>query len=146
MTARAARAPRKALTSDELRKPSIKLAMRGVRAALAEGFERGVALLGIFTDARRLAREAVADQWAAQRDRPGVEAALARWEQQVFDAASAVERFIREASYTWLNRLSAIRALEVRGLVRPIASLDEIGTRPLAAYLNEKDSGRGYAG
>ena len=95
----------KAITADELRKSSIKSAVKSARDALKDGFERRLALLGIFSDGKRIAREEVADQWAAQRDRPGIEAALGRWEQQGFDSAGAVERFIREASYTWLNRL-----------------------------------------
>ena len=128
---------RKALTADEVSKSALKAAVRAGRDALSSGLEARLASLGVFRDGKRIAREAVADQWTAQRVRPGIEAALDRWEQQGFNAGAAVDRFIREASYTWLNRLSAIRALEVRGLIRPIASLDKSHRPSIVALVAE---------
>lgn len=115
---------------DEYRKGLIRGAVQDGRRALASGLESRLAGLGIFLDSKRIPIEDIPDQWVARRERPWVEAALGRWKQQGFTAAQSVERFIREASYTWLNRLAAIRALEARGLSRPIASLDGAGARP----------------
>ena len=123
------RAKGKIAAPDEERKSSIKSVVQRTRQALSEGLEQRLATLGVFTNGPRLAASALPSQWEAQRERPAIDAALARWEAQGFEPAAAVGRFIRESSYTWLNRLAAIRALEVRGLSRPIASLDQASAR-----------------
>ena len=96
----------KSVTTDDIRELLIKSVVQRSRRVLVEGLEQHLASLGIFKNGTRLDVSSLPDQWEAQRERLAIDAALARWESQGFDQAAAVDRFTRESSYTWLNRLA----------------------------------------
>lgn len=49
-----------------------------------------------------------------------IEFAIEKLEKGGFDKSKAVKEYIKEVSYTYLNRLAALRAMEVRGLIGEI--------------------------
>ncbi len=116
-------------TSEEQRKAAIRTAVSDARRALSFGIGEALARLGVFADGKRVPLSALPAPWLAAAVRPAVDAAIDRWLSQGYSPAGAVEHYVREASYTWLNRLSAVRALSARGLMEPVLSLDPSGSR-----------------
>ena len=78
-------------SADDVRKLLIKSVVQRSRRVLVEGLEQRLASLGIFKNGTRLDVSSLPDQWEAQRERPAIDAALARWESQGFDQAAAVD-------------------------------------------------------
>lgn len=54
--------------------------------------------------------------------RAGLERLLINEQAAGLEATEAVERLVREAAFTWLNRLAALKMLEARHLMRPCIS------------------------
>lgn len=52
------------------------------------------------------------------RRRREIEAAVAHEQARGASSQEAVDRFVRETAFTWLNRLAALRMMEARGLIR----------------------------
>jgi hypothetical protein len=118
--------------ADEHRKSAIRSAVADARRALGAGIEQALGSVGIFSDGTRVPLDQLPDRWKAARLRPSADAALDRWLAQDYTPPEAVAHFVREASYTWLNRLAAIRALAARGQIVTLAALDDTGTRSQA--------------
>jgi hypothetical protein len=122
-------------TAEEQRKAAIRSAVADARRALSSGISETLARLGVFADGKRVELASLPAPWLASAVRPAVDAAVDRWLSQGYNAAGAVERYVREASYTWLNRLAAVRALSARGLMEPVLALDPSGSRTHAMAL-----------
>ena len=55
-----------------------------------------------------------------ENNRKNIEKAIAKLEKGGFEKDKAVMEYIKEVSYTYLNRLAALRVMEVRGLIDEI--------------------------
>jgi hypothetical protein len=120
-----------ARSSDELRKTQIRTVTQRARKALEAGIFGALRTHGIFENGKCVPSGDLPDHWMAASDRPALDAAIARWERQSQTPTEAVARFAREACYTWLNRLAAVRMLESRRLIaKPIARLDPKSNLP----------------
>jgi len=105
---------------DEITKRAIKKTILALRKLLEK--EDITAVLkqhGIFPDGRRVPAEKIAllnDAGRARRER--LEAILEREiKSAANDPKAGVERYCREVTFTYLNRLIALRCMEVRGLI-----------------------------
>ncbi len=124
-------------TTDEQRKAAIRTAVAAARRALSDGLQKALADVGVLADGTRIPPDDLPDPWEAAKVRPAVDATLERWQARGFAPRDAVARYVREASYTWLNRLAAVHALSAHGLIAPLARLEESGRSQLLGSLLE---------
>jgi len=102
---------------------------------------------GLFTDAPPLERDELQLTPAREADYRRLLDAIRREARAMGEGDAvtpgAVERYVREAGGTWINRLAALRTLEAQGLLRPAATLlaDEYGgLTPRAHQLREREA------
>lgn len=95
--------------------------------------ERRLAEIGVWRD--RPAKPAGELAYRSAEDREArrvVDAFLKNRVEAGLDRAQAVEEFVREAAYTWANRILALRCMEVRGLIDEVILQKEVyGRRSL---------------
>ncbi len=89
--------------------------------------EHRLAEIGVWRD--RPAKPASELAYRAAEDREArrvVDAFLESRTEAGLDRAQAVEEFVREAAYTWANRLLALRCMEARGLIDEVILQKEV--------------------
>ena len=92
----------------------LRLAVTRCRTLLEEDFQNQLeGTLGVYTDGR-VAPEASLPQLDARglRDRRGIVAAVEHLQSGGLDPADAVAQFVREAAFSTLNRLTALKLME----------------------------------
>ena len=124
-------------TADEQRKVAIRTAVLAARRALTIGLQKALTDAGVLPDGTRMSLHDLPEPWGPAKVRPAIDAALDRWQARGYSPSDAVERYVREAGYTWLNRLAATRALSAHGLIAPLGRLEESGRSPLLGALLE---------
>ena len=102
-------------------KKSIKSTILECRDILEKDIEQVLINYGVYVDKdwvnirdlKNLSEE-------QEKNRKNIEAVIEKLQKGGFDKSKAVMEYIKEVSYTYLNRLAALRVMEVRGLIDEI--------------------------
>lgn len=112
-------------------KKSIKSTILECRNILEEDIEQALINYGIYVnkdwvnmrDLKNLSEE-------EEKKRKGIEAVIEKLQKGGFNKSKAIVEYIKEVAYTYLNRLAALRVMEVRGLIDEILiSRDKYGNK-----------------
>ncbi len=123
--------------------------VKDVRERIVDSLGKQLVAQGLFRDAPPLDEQQLTLTAEQRRIRPQLLEAITRQGRAVGKEGitpEAVSRFVREAGGTWVNRLAALRALEVRGFLDPPAALcsEEYGDNsPRGQLLRERAAGEG---
>ena len=102
-------------------KKSVKSTILECRDILEKDIEQSLINYGIYVnqewiDIRSL--DNISEE--QEKDREKIEESIAKLQKGGFEKRQAVIEYIKEVSYTYLNRLAALRSMEVRGLIDEI--------------------------
>jgi hypothetical protein len=118
---------------DKKRRNNLRRVINQCRKILEEDVEKRLAYYGILTDGTFLELnklEHLNDEEIEIRKR--IELAIEKELVGGLDKKEAVHRYIRHTAFTFLNRVAALRAMEVRGLIKEtIIQRNEYGGRSL---------------
>jgi type I restriction-modification system DNA methylase subunit len=116
---------------DKERRNNLRRVINQCRKILEEDFEKELAYFGIKADGNFLELselEHLSEENIKTRKR--IESAIEKESVGGLDKKQAVQRYIRHTSFTFLNRIAALRAMEVRGLIKEaIIQRNEYGGR-----------------
>jgi len=118
---------------DKDRRNNLRRVINQCRKILEEDVERGLAYYGILTDGTFLELDKLEHLNAEEIEiRKRIEVAIEKELVGGLDKKEAVHRYIRHTVFTFLNRIAALRAMEVRGLIKEtIIQRSEYGGRSL---------------
>lgn len=133
---------------EKSRRDALRVVINAVRKEVEDSLARQMTVFGLNRDSAPIPREDLALPPDREPLYPRLLDAVKRHGRALGNAgivtAAAVSRFVREAGGTWVNRLAALRAMEVRGLlVPPAAFISEEygGTSPRASRLRDEAAG-----
>ncbi len=109
---------------EKARRDHLRVVVARARTTVQASLEQQLASYGFFPDREPLPAEMLGLEREDAARRLALEGALRREARATAGTIGpeAVRRFVREAGGTWINRLAALRALEVRGLLDPHAA------------------------
>jgi hypothetical protein len=134
---------------DKPRRDNLREVIQRVREAVEDSLQRQLVAYGMFRDAPPIPRDDLPLREEQKLLYERIRDAVLRQARAVGDdgvSPKAVDRYVREAGATWVNRLAALRALEERGLLTPAAafvSSDYGGVSARADRLRERAAGEG---
>jgi hypothetical protein len=111
------------LTKD--RRENLQPHVKEARCVVEDAFDRALAGLGLFKDREPLPAERISDP-ARRRTRAVIDQVLARdREAGGLGYAEARQRYVEHCAFTLVNRLAALRAMEVRGFLPRLVIVQE---------------------
>jgi hypothetical protein len=118
---------------DKEKRNNLRRVINQCRKILEEDVERGLAYYGILTDGTFLELDKLEHLNAEEIEiRKKIELAIEKELVGGLDKKEAVYRYIRHTAFTFLNRIAALRAMEVRSLIKEtIIQRSEYGGRSL---------------
>ena len=118
---------------DKERRNNLRRVINQCRKILEEDVERRLAYYGIMADGTFLESDKLEHLNAEEIEvRKKIELAIQKELVGGLDKKEAVHRYIRHTAFTFLNRIAALRAMEVRGLIKEtIIQRSEYGGRSL---------------
>jgi len=120
---------------DRSRRYNLKNVINKCREILEDDFKTRLRYFGIFCDKEKnnIPTEKLTHLSSEEKEvRRWLDNAILEQKKGILSEKDAVKRYIRHCSFTFLNRLAALRAMEVRGLItETIFPRDEFGGRSL---------------
>jgi hypothetical protein len=104
---------------DRPRRYNLRRVVTEARRLIEDEIARRLAYYGLRADGTALPLSRLSHLGAEERAiRARLEAAIGKEQSDRLDRAEATTRYVRNAGYTFVNRLAALRAMEVRGFLR----------------------------
>ncbi|MEM2612665.1 MAG: BREX-1 system adenine-specific DNA-methyltransferase PglX [Nitrososphaerota archaeon] len=118
---------------DKERRNNLRRVINQCRKILEEDIEKRLAYFGIMADGTFLDLARLEHLSAEEIEiRKKIESAIEKEQVGGLDKKQAIQRYIRHTSFTFLNRIAALRAMEVRNLIKEtIIQRSEYGGRSL---------------